>query len=173
MYVSCFSIVTFVHVRSRRVFTAVFLFLQAPVTLLDTSALRSRAQLGKKRAPRTRPSRAARQNMSAPADGDGGTNEDWLYRDSTGEHLKPNRVTQSAADLRPVLNAVMFLCSTETKVQSKDNDSDSEEPTRGADAGPAVASQPQRIALFPGMDPSALKVIITVLPETRPALLCL
>lgn len=111
--------------------------------------------------------------MSAPADGDGGTNEDWLYRDSTGEHLKPNRVTQSAADLRPVLNAVMFLCSTEAKVQSKDNDSDSEEPTRGADAGPAVASQPQRIALFPGMDPSALKVIITVLPETRPALLCL
>ncbi|TMS03254.1 RING finger protein 10 [Larimichthys crocea] len=103
-------------------------FPDAPVTLLDTSALRSRAQLGKKRAPRTRPSRAARQNMSAPADGDGGTNEDWLYRDST-----------------------------EAKVQSKDNDSDSEEPTRGADAGPAVASQPQRIALFPGMDPSALK----------------
>ncbi|KAE8292518.1 hypothetical protein D5F01_LYC09888 [Larimichthys crocea] len=103
-------------------------FPDAPVTLLDTSALRSRAQLGKKLAPRTRPSRAARQNMSAPADGDGGTNEDWLYRDST-----------------------------EAKVQSKDNDSDSEEPTRGADAGPAVASQPQRIALFPGMDPSALK----------------
>ncbi|GAA6220791.1 uncharacterized protein KIAA1671 homolog [Lates japonicus] len=102
-------------------------FPDAPTTLLDTSALRSRAQLGKKRAPRTRPSRAARQS-AALGEGDGGTSDDWVYRDST-----------------------------EAKVESKDDDSDSEEQARGADAPPAAASQPQRIALFPGMDHSALK----------------
>ncbi|XP_019221031.1 calponin homology domain-containing protein DDB_G0272472 isoform X1 [Oreochromis niloticus] len=102
-------------------------FPDAPTTLLDTSVLRSRAQLGKKRAPRTRPTRATRQS-AAQAEGEGGTTEDWLYRDST-----------------------------EAKAQSKDDDSDSEEKPRGADAAPAVASQPQRVALFPGMDPSALK----------------
>lgn len=53
---------------------------------------------------------------------------------------------------------LVVLRVTEAKVESKDSDSDSEEPTRGADGGPAVASQPQRVALFPGMDPSALKV---------------
>ncbi|KAI3372331.1 hypothetical protein L3Q82_022820 [Scortum barcoo] len=84
----------------------------------------SRAQLGKKRAPRTRPSRSARQST----EGEGGTAEDWLYRDST-----------------------------EAKAESKGDDSDSEEQTRGADASPAVSSQPQRVPLFPGMDPSALK----------------
>lgn len=104
-------------------------FPDAPTALLDTSALRSRAQLGKKRAPRTRPSKAARQSAAlAEAEGEGGATEDWLYRDST-----------------------------EAKVESKDDDSDSEERARGADAGPVVASQPQRVALFPGMDPSALK----------------
>ncbi|KAM9743110.1 uncharacterized protein ACNS7B_010727 [Menidia menidia] len=102
-------------------------FPDAPATLLDTSALRSRAQLGKKRAPRTRPSRAARQTAAQP-DGDGVTTEDWLYRDSTTP-----------------------------KAENKDDDSESEEQARGADGGPAVASQPQRIALFPGVDPSALK----------------
>ncbi|XP_073323066.1 uncharacterized protein KIAA1671 homolog isoform X2 [Pagrus major] len=100
-------------------------FPDAPVVLLDTSALRSRAQLGKKRAPRTRPTRAARQNATLTEEG---AAEDWLYRDST-----------------------------EAKPERKDDDSDSEETTRGADGGSAVASQPQRVALFPGMDPSALK----------------
>lgn len=57
--------------------------IQAPTALLDTSVLRSRAQLGKKRAPRTRPTRATRQS-AAQAEGEGGTTEDWLYRDSTG-----------------------------------------------------------------------------------------
>ncbi|XP_035854170.1 calponin homology domain-containing protein DDB_G0272472 isoform X3 [Sander lucioperca] len=102
-------------------------FPEAPTTLLDTSALRSRAHLVKKRAPRTRPSRAARQT-AALSEGEGGTTEDWLYRDST-----------------------------EAKAESKDDDSDSEERARGADASPAVSSQPQRVAMFPGMDPSALK----------------
>ncbi|XP_034547458.1 protein piccolo [Notolabrus celidotus] len=97
-----------------------FSFPEAPVTLLDTSALRSRAHLGKKRAPRSRPSRAALQSTAQE--------EDWLYRDST-----------------------------EPKVEVKDDDSDSEEPARGADTTPAVSSQPQRVALFPGMDPVALK----------------
>lgn len=55
--------------------------LQAQPTLLDTSALRSRAQLAKKRAPRTRPSRAARKVTAL--DGEDAA-EDWLYRDSTG-----------------------------------------------------------------------------------------
>lgn len=98
-------------------------FPDAPTTLLDTRALRSRAQLGKKRAPRTRPSRAARQTALLS---EGGTPEDWLYRDST-----------------------------EARVESKANDSDSEEQARGGDS--AVSSQPPRVALFPGMDPSALK----------------
>lgn len=99
-------------------------FPDTPTALLDTSALRSRAQLGKKRAPQTRPSRAARQTAALS---EGGTTEDWLYTDST-----------------------------EAKVESKDDDS-SEEPAKGVDASPAVSSQPQRVALFPGMDPSALK----------------
>ncbi|XP_033946405.1 uncharacterized protein KIAA1671 [Pseudochaenichthys georgianus] len=100
-------------------------FPDVPTVLLDTSALRSRAHLVKKRAPRARPSRAAHQTVAlSPADG--GATDDWLYRDST-----------------------------EAKVESKD--ADSEERARGAEAGPAVSSQPQRIPLFTGMDPSALK----------------
>uniref|UniRef100_A0A672JDU9 Zinc finger CCCH domain-containing protein 13-like n=1 Tax=Salarias fasciatus TaxID=181472 RepID=A0A672JDU9_SALFA len=100
-------------------------FPDAPTALLDTSVLRSRAQLGKKRGPRTRPSRAARQTTRLA---EKETSEDWLYRDSTD--AKPER---------------------------KEDDSDSEEQTRGAESSPAVALQPQRVALFPGMDPSALK----------------
>lgn len=51
------------------------------------------------------------------------------------------------------------LCSpvTEEKFESKKEVSDPEEQVRGADGG-AAASQPQRVPLFPGMDPSALKV---------------
>lgn len=59
---------------------------QAPTALLDTTALRSRVQLGKKRAPRTRPSRAARQS-AALAEEEGGITENWLSRQvTTGEH---------------------------------------------------------------------------------------
>lgn len=58
-------------------------------------------------------------------------------------------------------DSVCFVSVTEAKPERKD-DSDSEETTRGADGGSAVASQPQRVALFPGMDPSALKVIMFV-----------
>lgn len=89
--------------------------------MLDTSAHRSRAQLGKKRAPRTRPTRAARQSG---AQAEEGSADDWFYKDSTEE-----------------------------KVESKTDDSDSEQ-AKGADVG--HAAQPQRVSLFPGMDPSAL-----------------
>ncbi|XP_058491208.1 titin homolog isoform X1 [Solea solea] len=99
-------------------------FPDAPTTLLDTSVLRSRAQLGKKRAPRTRPTRSVRQGEQ-----EGGNKEEWLYTDST-----------------------------EAKAVSKAEDSDSENQPRGADtAHSAAASQPQRVALFPGLDPSVLK----------------
>ncbi|KAM8865750.1 uncharacterized protein ACB058_006902 isoform 1-T3 [Synchiropus picturatus] len=102
-------------------------FPEAPTSLLDSSALRSRAQLGKKRAARTRPTRAARQKAAVEEPRDA---EDWLFRDSTEE-----------------------------KVNAKKEDSDSEEQSKGgADVSPAAASQPQRVALFPGVDPSALKV---------------
>lgn len=54
------------------------------------------------------------------------------------------------------------LCfSTETKVSRKDSDSDLEELTRGPDSGPAVSSQPPRVALFPGVDASALKASLS------------
>ncbi|XP_077416607.1 uncharacterized protein LOC144048471 [Vanacampus margaritifer] len=104
------------------------LFPDAPTPLLDSGVLRSRVQLGKKRAPRTRPSRAARQN-TAQDGGGGATSDDWLYRDSTEE-----------------------------KVERKMNEVDSEKQARGADAAATVASQPQRVALFPGVDSQALKV---------------
>ncbi|XP_032434061.1 nuclear-pore anchor [Xiphophorus hellerii] len=102
-------------------------FPNAPTTLLDNSALRSRVQLGKKRAQRVRPSKAARPS-AASAQGDGGDADSWLYRDST-----------------------------EAKAESKNDDSESEEPAKRAEAGPAGPPQPQRVALFPGVDPSALK----------------
>ncbi|XP_034025566.1 uncharacterized protein KIAA1671 homolog [Thalassophryne amazonica] len=104
-------------------------FPDAPTTLLDTSALRSRAQLGKKRGPRSRPTRAAHQSTAQALLGEegGGATEDWRFRDST-----------------------------EDRVGMKDNDSDAEED-RAVDVGSSVVSQPQRIPLFPGMDPSALK----------------
>ncbi|XP_053276286.1 trichohyalin [Pleuronectes platessa] len=100
-------------------------FPDAPTTLLDTSVLRSRAQLRKKRAPRTRPTKATRQSA---AQTEGETAEDWLYKDST-----------------------------EAKVERNEDDSYSEEQARRVDLSPAATSQPQRVALFPGMDPSALK----------------
>lgn len=165
---------------------------QAPVVLLDTSALRSRAQLGKKRAPRTRPTRAARQSATLTEEG---TTEDWLYRDSTGGFISfylwlkgpvvhQARIFKNTEKGTEELNhsdfgglrlcfcsrshtvcfhmtVFCFVSVTEAKPERKD-DSDSEETTRGADGGSAVASQPQRVALFPGMDPSALKVIMFV-----------
>ncbi|XP_077570929.1 uncharacterized protein LOC144195280 [Stigmatopora nigra] len=100
------------------------LFPDAPTILLDTAVLRSRVQLGKKRAPRTRPSRAARQNSNQAGEG-ATTSDDWLYRDSTEE--KPERNTDQV---------------------------DPEEQPAAA----IFPSQPQRIALFPGVDSQAIKI---------------
>nr|XP_029534861.1 zinc finger CCCH domain-containing protein 13-like [Oncorhynchus nerka] len=107
-------------------------FPEASTILLDSSALRSRVQLSKMRGPRSRPSRVARQTaaMSVHPEGQTSPTEDWRSRDSTEDHIE----------------------------FSKQEDSDSEEQERGVDPRSAAASsQPQRVALFPGMDPSALK----------------
>uniref|UniRef100_A0AAZ3R9X6 Tankyrase 1-binding protein C-terminal domain-containing protein n=1 Tax=Oncorhynchus tshawytscha TaxID=74940 RepID=A0AAZ3R9X6_ONCTS len=109
-----------------------FPFPEASTILLDSSALRSRVQLSKMRGPRSRPSRVARQTaaMSVHPEGQTSPTEDWRSRDSTEDHIE----------------------------FSKQEDSDSEEQERGVDPRSAAASsQPQRVALFPGMDPSALK----------------
>ncbi|XP_062386453.1 uncharacterized protein KIAA1671 homolog [Sardina pilchardus] len=93
------------------------------MSLLDSSALRSRVQLSKKRNRRAPPSRAARHSAllsSLP---------EHQYKDTTDEKVGP--------------------CEQE--------DSDSEEKLRGAPSPSSSSSQPQRVALFPGMDPSALK----------------
>ncbi|KAG7480591.1 hypothetical protein MATL_G00057860 [Megalops atlanticus] len=105
-------------------------FPETSTTLLDSSALRSRVQLSKKRSRRNLPSRAARHSagLSVLQEGPGAAADDWMYRDSTEEKVE----------------------------SSKQEDSDTEEQPRGAETRPA-ASQPQRVALFPGMDPSALK----------------
>ncbi|KAJ8414761.1 hypothetical protein AAFF_G00022840 [Aldrovandia affinis] len=105
-------------------------FPETSTTLLDSSALRSRVQLGKRRSRRNLPSRAARQSaaLSVLEEGQGGASDDWRYRDSTEENAET----------------------------SKPEDPDTEEQARGAEPRPP-ASQPQRVALFPGMDPSALK----------------
>lgn len=53
-----------------------------------------------------------------------------------------------------------FSLSVEEKSDStkKGEESDSEEQAKGIDSRTSSMSQPQRVALFPGMDPSALKV---------------
>uniref|UniRef100_A0A8C4YV26 Tankyrase 1-binding protein C-terminal domain-containing protein n=1 Tax=Gadus morhua TaxID=8049 RepID=A0A8C4YV26_GADMO len=94
---------------------------EVSTVLLDTSVLRSRAQLGKRRAPRSRPTR------TAPPQGEGGATDDWRFRDSTDE--KPEFKEDPEEQTREV------------------------EPRSTTNA----VSQPQRIPLFPGMDPSALK----------------
>lgn len=91
----------------------------------------------------------------------------WLWK-RTGSSVTP-QVGEHAGELSAVspFGAVsasklpVFFCLTETKVSQKDSDSDSEEPTRGPDGGPAPSSQPPRVALFPGVDASALKVSLS------------
>ncbi|KAG9354678.1 hypothetical protein JZ751_001391, partial [Albula glossodonta] len=122
-------------------------FPETSTTLLDSSVLRSRVQLSKKRSRRTLPSRAARHSavLSVLPEGQGGASEDWRYRDSTGEPIPP---------LPP---SMLVTVTCEEKVESsKQEDSDTEEQGKGSEPRP-TASQPQRVALFPGMDPSALK----------------
>ncbi|MFT7796834.1 uncharacterized protein KIAA1671 homolog [Arapaima gigas] len=105
-------------------------FPETATTLLDSSALRSRVQLSKKRSRRTLPSRAARHSatLSMLHEGPGDASQDWMYRDSTEE--KPEATNQE--------------------------DSDVEGHPKATESRPSSSGQ-QRVALFPGMDPSALQ----------------
>ncbi|MGH0140682.1 UNVERIFIED_CONTAM: hypothetical protein FKN15_044706 [Acipenser sinensis] len=107
---------------------------QQPTSFLDSSALKTRVQLSKRRIKRTLPSRSVRLS-GVPAGGDrlsvlleNTRADDWMFKDSTEE--KPVR-------------------------QAEEEDSEEEERPRRSDRSPAL--QPQRVPLFPGMDPSALK----------------
>lgn len=59
---------------------------------------------------------------------------------------------------------------TETKVGLKESALNSEELNRGPDSSPLVSSQPPRVALFPGVDASALKVTSHEIHVTFPVL---
>ncbi|XP_016340956.1 uncharacterized protein LOC107687963 [Sinocyclocheilus anshuiensis] len=106
-------------------------FPETPTTLLDSSALRARVSLNKKSTRRALPSRAARHSalLSQVPEGTGADDE-WHYKDSTEE---------------------------KTGSSKQGEESDSEEQAKGIESCTSSMSQPQRVALFPGMDPSALK----------------
>uniref|UniRef100_A0A8B9GWA1 Tankyrase 1-binding protein C-terminal domain-containing protein n=1 Tax=Astyanax mexicanus TaxID=7994 RepID=A0A8B9GWA1_ASTMX len=106
-------------------------FPETPTTLLDSSALRSRAQLGKRMSRRAPPSRTARHS-AAFTQLTTAEEEEWRYRDSTED-------------------------KTDSKPQEEE-ESDSEEQPRESrtPTSSAASSQPQRVSLFPGMDPSAI-----------------
>ncbi|XP_041083989.1 uncharacterized protein KIAA1671-like isoform X2 [Polyodon spathula] len=104
-----------------------------PTSFLDSSALKTRVQLSKKRIKRTLPSRSVRLS-GVPAGGDrlsvlleNTRADDWMFKDSTEEKA----------------------------VQQAEEEEEEEERPRRSDRSPAW--QPQRVPLFPGMDPSALK----------------
>ncbi|XP_051508977.1 calponin homology domain-containing protein DDB_G0272472-like isoform X2 [Myxocyprinus asiaticus] len=107
-------------------------FPEMPTTLLDSSALRSRVQLNKK-TRRALPSRAARHSalLSQVPEGSGVGTDKWRCRDSTVEKADSFK---------------------------QEEESDSEEQAKGTEnSTSSIYSQPQRVALFPGMDPSVLK----------------
>ncbi|XP_041079222.1 uncharacterized protein KIAA1671-like isoform X2 [Polyodon spathula] len=104
-----------------------------PTSFLDSSALKTRVQLSKKRIKRTLPSRTVRLS-GVPAGGDklsvlpeNTRADDWMFKDSTEEKA----------------------------VRQIEEEEEEEERPRRSDRSPAW--QPQRVPLFPGMDPSALK----------------
>ncbi|XDV21487.1 hypothetical protein PO909_026579 [Leuciscus waleckii] len=102
--------------------------LESAAPLLDSSVLRSKVDLAKKRSiKRSRPTRAVRQRGALPALTEG-TNPDWRFCDST-----------DAKD----------QCSNGGDSESE------EEPSRDAVSSPAPC-QPKRVPMFPGMNPSAL-----------------
>ncbi|KAA0713842.1 hypothetical protein E1301_Tti015591 [Triplophysa tibetana] len=106
-------------------------FPETPTILLDNSAQRAKAQLRSKSTRRAPPSRAARHSAvlsQVPEAGAGG--DEWRYRDTTED---------------------------KTDSSKPEEESDSEEQTKGLKSRTSSSSsQPQRVALFPGMDPSAL-----------------
>uniref|UniRef100_A0A673KLP6 Trichohyalin-like n=1 Tax=Sinocyclocheilus rhinocerous TaxID=307959 RepID=A0A673KLP6_9TELE len=102
--------------------------LETAAPLPDSRVFRSKVDLGKKRSiKRSRPSRSIRQRVTLPSLTEG-TQPDWRFCDST-----------------------------EAKDQwSNGADSESEEePSQDVTSSPAP-SQPKRVPVFPGMDPSAL-----------------
>ncbi|KAL0186651.1 hypothetical protein M9458_018321, partial [Cirrhinus mrigala] len=102
-----------------------------PTTLLDSSALRARVNLNKKSSRRAPPSRAARHSaLLSQVPEVPGADDEWRYKDSTED---------------------------KTDSPKQDEESDSEEQPKGIESRTSSVSQPQRVALFPGMDPSALK----------------
>ncbi|XP_027024050.2 stress response protein NST1 isoform X2 [Tachysurus fulvidraco] len=114
-----------------------FNFPQSPTTLLDSSAQRSKAQLSKScRRRRAPPSRAARHSVLI--DGIEFGTDEWRFKDTTED--KPDSAKQ------------------------QDDESDEEEPTR--ESRTSTSSQPQRVSLFPGMDPSALMAQLKKRGET-------
>lgn len=115
-------------------------FPETSTTLLDSSALRARVNLNKKSTRRAPPSRAARHSalLSQVPEGTGADDE-WRYKDSTEE---------------------------KTDSSKQGEESDSEEQAKGIESRTSSTSQPQRVALFPGMDPSALKAQLKKRGET-------
>ncbi|XP_077097913.1 182 kDa tankyrase-1-binding protein isoform X1 [Siphateles boraxobius] len=102
--------------------------LESAAPLLDSSVLRSKVDLAKKRSiKRSRPTRAVRQRGTLFALTEG-TNPDWRFCDST-----------DAKD----------QCSNGGDSESE------EEPSRDAVSSPAPC-KPKRVPMFPGIDPSAL-----------------
>ncbi|GAA6085673.1 stress response protein NST1 isoform X1 [Tachysurus ichikawai] len=113
-------------------------FPQSSTTLLDSSAQRSKAQLSKScRRRRAPPSRTARHS-SVLIDGIELGTDEWRFKDTTED--KPDSAKQ------------------------QDDESDEEEPTR--DSRTSTSSQPQRVSLFPGVDPSALMAQLKKRGET-------
>ncbi|XP_076859364.1 uncharacterized protein LOC143512666 [Brachyhypopomus gauderio] len=103
-------------------------FPETPTTLLDSSVLRSRVQLSKRCSRRAPSSRTARHSTALSLLAEGGGDE-WRYRDSTED--KPDSLKQEVEE-----------------------EMDSEEQDQGAES--RTPTQPQRVAVFPGMNPSAL-----------------
>lgn len=106
------------------------LFPETPTALLDTSVLRGRVKRNQKSTRRAPQSRAARHSALITKVPEGPEDDEWRFRDSTEEKADPLKEAE---------------------------ESDSEEQAKGIETRTSSISQPQRVALFPGMDPSALK----------------
>ncbi|XP_023664181.2 182 kDa tankyrase-1-binding protein [Paramormyrops kingsleyae] len=104
-------------------------FPETPTSLLDSSALRSRVQLGKRRSQRAPPSRAARQKAAQDA-------KDPQFQDSAGTRSE---------------------MTAQEDVEDEEEEEEEEEKVKMKTEPCSTPLQPQRVAVFPGLDPSALK----------------
>nr|XP_023664181.1 histone-lysine N-methyltransferase, H3 lysine-79 specific-like [Paramormyrops kingsleyae]XP_023664182.1 histone-lysine N-methyltransferase, H3 lysine-79 specific-like [Paramormyrops kingsleyae] len=105
-------------------------FPETPTSLLDSSALRSRVQLGKRRSQRAPPSRAARQKAAQDA-------KDPQFQDSAGTRSE--------------------MTAQEDVEDEEEEEEEEEEKVKMKTEPCSTPLQPQRVAVFPGLDPSALK----------------